>query len=107
MLVLTRVLVRDEEQLQDVLTKRSLGVPSDCWCLIDPATYDDEMRLRLKSMYEEAHGSIATNAENSVTATVILDGSLAFFRIWHIDSEAPLLHSEKCTLSEEPIDASD
>lgn len=107
MLVLTRVLVRDEEQLKDVLAKRSIGVPSDCWCLVEPAQYVGAVKLKLKLMYEEAHGSIAQNEENSVEATCIIDGALTFFRIWHIDSIVPMIHAEKCTLSEEPIDASD
>ena len=104
MLVLTRVLVRDEEGLKDVLARRSVGTPSDCWTLVEPAQYDDEMKVKLKGMYEKAHGSIATNEVNSVSGTTILDGSLTFFRIWHIDSEVPMVHSDKCTLSEIPID---
>lgn len=104
MLVLTRVLVRDEEALKLVLDKKAVGVSSDCWTLVEPAQYDDEMKLKLKGMYEKAHGSIAANEENSVSGTTILDGSLTFFRIWHIDSEVPMVHSDKCALSEIPID---
>ena len=105
-LVLTRVLVRDEDELRHVLQKKSVGTPSDCWTLIDPSTYTDEMREKLLSMHKETEGWIRQDwDENVLYTTCIIDGELTFFRIWHIKGpDAPMLHAEKATLSEIPID---
>jgi hypothetical protein len=42
--ILSRVMYLDNKELADVRDRKSLGTENDCWHLVDPAQYPDEVK---------------------------------------------------------------